>query len=76
MTLIYGSPALIQKKIDIKHCQTMVEISYREDIPNSVFQHPVIQALLDISIDIVCWTNVRIPFSFDPWQILAPEILS
>lgn len=62
MTLFYGSP-LIQKKkkIDIKYLLTILEISHREDIPNSVIQHPVIQTLLDISNDIVCWTNVRIP---------------
>lgn len=39
----------------------MVEICHREDLPNSVIQHPVIQTLLVTSNDIVCWTNVDYP---------------
>lgn len=38
----------------------MIEISRRLDIPDNVIQHPIIQALVDVSIDIVCFTNVRI----------------
>lgn len=46
------------KKIDVKPCLTMIEISHRIELPDSVIQHPTIQTLLDISNDIVCWTNV------------------
>jgi len=40
----------------------MVEYSLDLDIPDHVFEHPIVQAMSDATTDIMTWPNVSLQF--------------
>lgn len=49
----------------------MIEITSRIDVPDFVIQHPIIQTLLEISIDIISLANVSILTQLNPSRALG-----